>query len=232
MLLKDFYTLEGDLIRFSREQASRFAKEVAGDFNPIHDIDAKRFCVPGDLLFSVMLDRHGLSQHMKAAFVGMITEASAVATKVCSEKICLSSEDKPCVEAERSGEITTESEKVTQFVEAYVAYSGESFPTLLVPLMRKEGVMINPQRPMVMYTDMSVQLDTLEFTTLTIKPALSSFDVQGKRGNVTLGFEFFDGAKKVGSGQKCMVLSGLRDFDEDAMYDVINSYNEKRYEAA
>ena len=80
MLLKDFYTLEGDLIRFSREQASRFAKEVAGDFNPIHDVDAKRFCVPGDLLFSVMHDRHGLSQHMKAAFVGMITEASAVAT--------------------------------------------------------------------------------------------------------------------------------------------------------
>ncbi len=35
---------------------------VVDDFNPIHDEDNKRFCVPGDLLFSVLLANVGLSQ--------------------------------------------------------------------------------------------------------------------------------------------------------------------------
>ncbi|MFP3345098.1 DUF3581 family protein, partial [Halomonas sp. SIMBA_159] len=64
---------------FTREQASHFAKKVAGDFNPIHDADNKRFCVPGDLLFSVMLAKTGLSQKMRVEFAGMITDGVALA---------------------------------------------------------------------------------------------------------------------------------------------------------
>ena len=54
MNLEKYYTLDGSRLSFTRQQASDFAKSVAGDFNPIHDIDSKRFCVPGDLLLDVL----------------------------------------------------------------------------------------------------------------------------------------------------------------------------------
>ena len=38
--------------------------KVATDLNPIHDHDPKRFCVPGDLLFTGTIRRLGLYQSM------------------------------------------------------------------------------------------------------------------------------------------------------------------------
>ena len=55
MFLKQFYETHDNSIRIPAHQASTFAKEIAHDFNPLHDADAKRFCVPGDLLFSLVL---------------------------------------------------------------------------------------------------------------------------------------------------------------------------------
>ncbi len=55
MLLNKYYSESDTGIQFTREQASNFAKFVAGDFNPLHDPENKMFCVPGDLLFSVAL---------------------------------------------------------------------------------------------------------------------------------------------------------------------------------
>ena len=40
MNLEKFYSLEGSRLSFTRQQASDFAKLVAGDFNPIHDVEA------------------------------------------------------------------------------------------------------------------------------------------------------------------------------------------------
>ncbi len=54
MFLDTYYSDKNGEFSFTREQASNFAKRIAGDFNPIHDEDNKRFCVPGDLLFSVL----------------------------------------------------------------------------------------------------------------------------------------------------------------------------------
>jgi hypothetical protein len=55
MFLKNFYSIHESDISIVAEQASMFAKEVAHDFNPLNDVEAKRFCVPGDLLFSMAL---------------------------------------------------------------------------------------------------------------------------------------------------------------------------------
>ncbi len=74
MLIQDYYDLPNGNLRFTRQQGSDFAKQVADDFNPLHDVDAKRFCIPGDLLFSVMLARYGISSHMECIFSGMVTE--------------------------------------------------------------------------------------------------------------------------------------------------------------
>ena len=51
MLVEKYYSEVGQEVRVSRQQASDFAKNIADDFNPIHDVQTKRFCVPGDLLF-------------------------------------------------------------------------------------------------------------------------------------------------------------------------------------
>jgi hypothetical protein len=72
MFLKDFYSVSEGGVRIAAEQASMFAKEVAHDFNPWHDADSKRFCVPGDLLFSLALEKYGLSQQMHFTFAGMV----------------------------------------------------------------------------------------------------------------------------------------------------------------
>ena len=54
-MLSGVYQESEGKVSVTREQASRFAKSIADDCNPLHDIDAKRFCVPGDLLFSMVL---------------------------------------------------------------------------------------------------------------------------------------------------------------------------------
>ena len=43
MFLKDFYSGARDSITITAEQGSLFAKEIAKDFNPLHDVDSKRF---------------------------------------------------------------------------------------------------------------------------------------------------------------------------------------------
>ncbi|MEX2365607.1 MAG: DUF3581 family protein, partial [Pseudohongiellaceae bacterium] len=73
MFLDAFHTQHTDnTISISAEQGSAFAKEIAGDFNPIHNIGAKRFVVPGDLLFALVLNRYGLSKSMSVRFSGMV----------------------------------------------------------------------------------------------------------------------------------------------------------------
>ena len=60
MFIEKFCPISADKISFTRQQGSNFAKQVADDFNPLHNIDAKRFCVPGDLLFSIIIAKSGL----------------------------------------------------------------------------------------------------------------------------------------------------------------------------
>jgi len=72
MFLDKYFNKNEGNINVSPQQASSFAKKVAGDFNPIHDEEAKRFCVPGDLLFALVLNNYGLSQTMNFTFSGRV----------------------------------------------------------------------------------------------------------------------------------------------------------------
>ena len=74
MFIENYSPIDNDKISFTRQQGSEFAKQVANDFNPLHDIDAKRFCVPGDLLFSVIIAKSGLHKQMTFNFSGMVSE--------------------------------------------------------------------------------------------------------------------------------------------------------------
>ena len=62
MFLTPYFSTQDNAFSFTRQQASHFAKKIAGDFNPIHDEDNKRFCVPWRSSFAVLLQKKALAK--------------------------------------------------------------------------------------------------------------------------------------------------------------------------
>ena len=94
MNLEEYYSLDGPRLSFTRQQASDFAKKIASDFNSIHDTDSKRFCVPGDLLFAVIIKHYGLRQVMGFSFSGMVgDDVSLILPEVNAREISIYDEN-------------------------------------------------------------------------------------------------------------------------------------------
>lgn len=235
MVLADFYRQDDDTIHISRQQASRFAKQIANDFNPLHDPDAKMFCVPGDLLFSVALERLGLSQRMAFTFTGMVSDEPVIFPHSEAERIDIADAGgRSCLTIERSGGITRDAALIERLASDYVAFSGKTFPHILVPLMSEQGVMINPARPLVIYQRMEIELDRLDLTHPQLEAAGSMLEVAGKKGTVRLDFVITQHGQAVGRGAKYMSLRGLQPYDDAAMERLIETYNgyRERYRQA
>lgn len=232
MFLTDYFKKENNSIVISRKQASDFAKDIAGDFNPLHDENAKRFCVPGDLLFALVLDKYGLSRKMQFRFEGMVNDAVALHFPDASdEQIGIEDEKgKRYLKVSRAGEQRYCEQQLEAFIRSYVAFSGLNFVHVLVPLMQEYQVMINPERPLVIYETMSFELYTLAFEEMTLELVNKQLQVDGKRGDVLLEFALLSGGKQVGTGRKTMVLSGLRPYEQEAINHMIAEY-QRRSEA-
>jgi len=230
MYLNSFHQLDNQYITITPQQASRFAKEVAQDFNPLHDPESKRFCVPGDLLFALVLANQGLSQKMVFNYTGMVGEGVLlnVPNDSANEFKVTDNNDKEYLNVSREGDTTKDMELIEAFTRAYVAFSGHSFPHILVPLMKDNNVMINPARPMVIYESMAFQFDRLDLTNPILELVSSSLKVDGKRGTVSLNFHVMENGEEVGTGMKSMVLSGLREYDEDKVNALVNLYEETK----
>jgi len=230
MQITDYFSLNGQHLTFTRQQASDFAKKIANDFNPIHDPDHKRFCVPGDLLFAVMIHHYGLSQQMHFKFTGMVDDSKTVILTECDGDSLevKDDKDKSLLNIQCSGGKSTNAALIAALSESYVQFSGQTFPHVLVPLMRDNNVMINPDRPLVIYNSMSLTLDTLDIEGVSLEFDSSTLTVDGKRGNVTLNYVLKSGDKAVGKGQKTMMLSGLREYDAEKMDSIVAFYNERK----
>ena len=230
MFLQPFYSSKGHITRISAEQGSRFAKTISNDFNPIHDPDSKRFCVPGDLLFALVLERYGLSQTMSFTFSGMVagdTELVFPSSPRDSFAI-VDGRDKAYLQVNRSGELINDQQIIEQLVRNYVVFSGHNFPHLLVPLMAEHQVMINPQRPLVIYESMSVHFDQLNLTQPSVELADTKLVVNGKRGDAEFQFRLIDGDRTVGCGVKKLILSGLREYQQAAIDDMVAEYSARQ----
>ncbi|MBN2865328.1 MAG: DUF3581 domain-containing protein [Thiotrichales bacterium] len=226
MYLNPFHQTENGFVSIQPEQASRFAKEVAQDFNPLHNPDSKRFCVPGDLLFALVLSKTGLSSKMVFNYTGMVGKDVLLnfPTDAGSEFNITDNQNKKYLDVTREGETSTDLAMIESFTRAYVAFSGHSFPHILVPLMQEHNVMINPERPMVIYESMAFEFDRLDLQAPTLEFANSELAVNGKRGTVTLHFNVIDNSKIVGKGCKTMVLSGLREFHGEQVQGLVDAY--------
>lgn len=224
MFLKDFYNDVNGKVLIESEQASHFAKDIAGDFNPIHDHDSKRFCVPGDLLFSIVLEKYGLSQNMSFTFSGMVKKDVMLdfPDSDSSQFDITDDKGKSYLSVQRSGSVNKDPHSIEAFIKNYVAFSGPNFPHVLVPLMAKHNVMINTERPLVIYDNMSFKLEHTEFSDAKLIASDTTLEINGKRGDADLHFEIASDEKVIGHGKKKLIISGMREYD----HDTINAFTE------
>jgi len=227
MDIKKFYKIDDQKVSFTRQQASLFAKSVAGDFNPLHDVETKRFCVPGDLLFAVALTELGVSQSMHFSFESMVTEQTVVTLpEKLSEQFILSDQNnKSMMTVQCSGEQSNNDKFISSLIEKYVQFSGRTFPEILIDLMQKKGVMINPARPLIIYKDMVIEIHSFLEGSLDLEFSGASMRVDGKKGSVKLEFNLFVDGQAIGHGTKDMVVSGLRPFEQSAIDSILDEYN-------
>lgn len=229
MFIDQYFNEPNGNISFTREQGSNFAKEVADDFNPLHDADGKRFCIPGDLLFSITLAKYGISQHMEFVFSGMVVDGVELVFPEASDELHINdAQDREYLRVKRSGDSTRNEALIQNLTRDYVEFSGHTFPHILVPLLAEQNMMINPDRPMVIYESMVIDLDRLDIVQPSLEIDNNELDINGKRGSVRLGFNFVESGEVVGRGRKNMVLSGLREYDEQAMAEAIETYNDRK----
>lgn len=227
MFLDEYHAVENDRVRITAEQASRFAKEVAGDFNPIHDAGNRRFCVPGDLLFALVLGHFGLSQRMTFRFHNMVGQGVPLRFQARDDGGIAVVDDtgKLYLEAERDGETTRDESGIENFTRRYVEFSAHNFPHYLKPLLAEKGVMFNPQRPLVIYDRMSFDLQELNPDEPGLDLAGSSLEVNGKRAVARLEFRMTSGGTTAGTGYKQLVVSGLRPYDAKIMEEIEAAYD-------
>ena len=230
MFIEKYCSINNEQISFTRQQGSDFAKQVADDFNPLHNIEAKRFCVPGDLLFSIIIAKSGLHKEMSFNFSGMVNDGIALTfpDEIINNFDIVDNNNKIYLSIEASGEKTHCASLINALTKAYVDFSGHTFPEILVELMTKNNVMINPNRPMVMYQCMKISLERLDITTLTLKLSKTSLTIEGKRGNAWLEFDLISDGKIVGHGKKHMLLSGLREYCQDNVDSMVTKYQNSK----
>jgi hypothetical protein len=228
VFLDEFHNVVDEKIVISAEQASRFAKEVAGDFNPIHDPDARRFCVPGDLLFALTLSKYGLSQNMSVSFSGMVGKDKPLILPEKDDGVLEIKDEtgKVYTHVEHSGDVSHDERLIESLIRKYVAFSGQNFPYILVPLLEKHQVMFNPKRPLVIYESMAFHLDTLSIKNPELSLVQSTLDAKEKRGDAHFLFEISDGGKVVGKGEKKLIVSGLQPYNSEVMGEVVTNFNQ------
>lgn len=229
MTIRQFYSEENNKITFTRQQASDFAKTIADDFNPLHDVKAKRFCVPGDLLFSIVLTKYGLSEHMRFTFSGMVTDDVTLSFPEGSPRLVITGENnKDYLSIDRDGKTSKNTLLIDTMINNYVAFSGQTFPHILIPLLKSKDCMINPKRPMVMYQSMSIDLLRLDLNDISLEfdEEKTTVETEGKRANICLAFKLRCDNEVIGHGEKHMLVSGLLPFDENAIAGITADYSQ------
>jgi len=76
---------------------------------------------------------------------------------------------KTYLQVKRLGGLSRNSALIESFIRDYVAFSGQNFPYVLVPLLAQENVMFNINRPLVIYESMTLSFDHLDFQQTSVE---------------------------------------------------------------
>jgi hypothetical protein len=160
-------------------------------------------------------------------FSGMVgDDVTLVLAQAEDEHLAIvDSKGKKYLAIECSGDHSTHAPLIESLTKRYVEFSSQAFPTILVPLMQQQNVMINPDRPLIIYESMSFELDRLDVQEITLELSSTDLQVAGKRGDVTLEYDISSDGQTIGRGCKRMILSGLREFQADRMGELVEEYN-------
>jgi len=90
--------------------------------------------------------------------------------------------------------------------------------------MANHNVMINTERPLVIYEKMSFEFAHLNFTCPQLEASDTTLETNGRRGTALLHFKVNAGNDTVGSGYKKLVISGMREYDHDAIQQFTENY--------
>ncbi|MGF1756004.1 DUF3581 domain-containing protein, partial [Vibrio makurazakiensis] len=161
---------------------------------------------------------------------GMVNDGVAlnVENKCDKESALVDANGKEYLHMTCEGERSHNQEFIEHVVTNYVQFSGMNFPHIMVPLMEEQQMMINCQRPLVIYESMEVEFSRLDLSHPEVSFSGATFDVEGKRGTVTLNFDFKEDGEVVGKGIKRMVASGLKPYSQEAVDDLVNRFNERK----
>ena len=167
---------------------------------------------------------------MKFSFAGMVGDSVELQfPEQVSESFSIrDSREKTYLNVSRQGDVSCCDAQTESFIRQYVAFSGHNFIDILIPLMKQHQVMINPDRPLVIYESMSFDLTTLDFVQVTLSLVGQDLKIDGKRGDVTLHFELHSGDTLVGTGIKTLVMSGLRPYDEALAQQMCANYEGRK----
>jgi len=196
-----------------------------------------------------MLYRYGLAETTQLEFSGMLDGNTRMHLPAhpTDEMSIVDDRGKELMKVLQSGERISDAAFIASLSTEYVKFSGKTFPDILVPLMRSANAMINPARPLVIYKDMAIQFNENAFdvirsedkltktdesgsssTGIRLKSGDHGIDVNGRKGKVKLVFTIESDGIQIGRGVKNMLLSGLRDYDDDAMMEIVAQYNQWR----
>ena len=230
MFLIPFYSRHESGLIIKKEQGSKFAKEICNDFNPLHDVENKRFCVPGDLLFALTLKEYGISEKMGFSFCEMLPAEIPVRIKkdVDHNLEIVDIYGKKYLGVDVGGRVNDHAASIKSLILSYVRFSGENFPNILVPLMANNGVMINPSRPLVIYESMSLTMKEVLFEKVSTEVDDVFMEMTGKRAKVAISFTLSSEKQIIGAGAKNLVIASLRPYDQDLCSIMVNEYLKKR----
>ena len=166
---------------------------------------------------------------MEFVFSGMVGAGVQLIMPEPAEEMHVNDEEgREYLRVKRGGRVSHDESLLQNLTQSYVQFSGQTFPHILVPLLAEQNVMIRPDRPLVIYESMSIDLDRLDIEKPLLRGDYNTLEVSGTRGSVELAFHLEDGGKVVGRGKKHMLLMGLRKYDEDAIEAAISSYNDNK----
>ena len=177
-----------------------------------------------------MLAKYGLFPRMEFTFSGMVGHGVALEFPPClkTEGDITDGEGKTYLTVTCDGVADRDDARIGALTRKYVAFSGHNFPHILVPLMEKHGVMINPVRPLVIYESMSFDLEHGRFVSPILELEEATLEVNGRRGDVAIHFRISEDGETVGMGLKRLVLSGLRPYNDEGIKGLIDYYHSRR----
>ena len=131
---------------------------------------------------------------------------------------------KTYLQVERSGDLSRDSALIESFTRDYVAFSGQNFPYVLVPLLAKENVMFNLNRPLVIYESMTLSFHHFDFRQASVEMSQPKMEVDGKRASAFLHFQIKTGEEVVGAGFKKLAISVLSGYEAEPMQAFVDEY--------